>query len=299
MNNRSSFKEMLEDEMRSAPAGIAEYLQLKIDDQTVVIFVEGKDDVPFYTGLIASIESDCDLEFVECFSKTGVVNAHEFISRQDDVRLPRGHMFVCDRDYIDIEQRISENREIFITDYYSIESYLFDHDYIKHILLTKCRMTRMRDRERSVNEIMNRVQEFAFEIRYFAALMWCERLCGGSTNFDDYPINSWFEISGCGRFVCHLKSEETLYSKFGLNDGHRELYNSILKRTPDMDVRLWFRGKHLMQIIRKILSVLPIPNRHEVMSYFGKHGLHEYARSKKDYGSFEVYFWARVKKANA
>jgi hypothetical protein len=120
----SDFLESLRDARRSASA-VKHNFRLKYDDQNgnIYAFFESTDDVVFYFNHIKNrAHSAVSIETFICDGKAGVDNAYEFAEQSN---MLKNALFFVDRDLDDFDgSQVSSSRDIFLTEFYSIENYL-------------------------------------------------------------------------------------------------------------------------------------------------------------------------------
>lgn len=105
-------------------------LQYKSGADDVHVFVEGHDDISFYTHLIRRyIAPNRRIFMHECGNKRSVYETHQNIDRNIGTR--KGQLFFVDKDLSDIlGESYPSEMNIFVTEHYSIENYLVSEEML-------------------------------------------------------------------------------------------------------------------------------------------------------------------------
>lgn len=126
-----SYKDILIDSQKSAVAAYSKFLlQYNQFEDVVICFVEGKDIDYYYPRVSKRISSTKDIIFYPCNGRKEVEKVCEMIKSNLSIRKNIKIMYFCDRDYDLYEKK----EDIFYTDYYSIENYYANRDFIEKII---------------------------------------------------------------------------------------------------------------------------------------------------------------------
>ena len=120
-----------------SPAAICQKLRMAYvsDADEVYIMHEGRDDKYFYSALLKRItKKNTNLTFFCCGNRDGVVKAFKYICPMRQFN-PKRILYMVDRDYDEVlPAREPLPRQVFVTDYYSIESYFIARPCLEGIL---------------------------------------------------------------------------------------------------------------------------------------------------------------------
>lgn len=130
------------EDFREARASVAslkmEYMNLRqYGSDFLFVVVEGVQDKSFYYHLIKRLDDTVDIEFIVAQTKIAVLNLRGSLQNTLDYDL-KNTIFCVDRDYSDTVS----DKDLYVTDRYSIESYLVDpcvvEDFLKNDFNLNC-----------------------------------------------------------------------------------------------------------------------------------------------------------------
>ena len=127
------FRDLLIQEIENPHSILLEYkLKAKKDKPTVHLFVEGEGDKPFYGLFVRAVtQGTFRIEYYPCGDRNKVLEALAIIEEiQNNICL-----FFVDKDLTDfVQEETPENNRLYITDYYSIESFLVNPQILRTYL---------------------------------------------------------------------------------------------------------------------------------------------------------------------
>lgn len=129
---------MLDDLKSAQQSPVSVYHQFLLKNtnfaECVHIFVEGHDDLSFYTGFVRRfLPHPNRLHTYKCHNKLGVYETHTKVMKV--ISSKNIALFFVDKDFSDIlNENYSSAPNIYITDYYSIENYLVTDEIFERIL---------------------------------------------------------------------------------------------------------------------------------------------------------------------
>ena len=129
-------------------------------------FVEGKDDLGFYCGFIEHlIPDDWEVELWHAGGKDKVIQIHKYINWR---RFPKKRVcFFIDRDLSNlIPDKLPSDRNIYVTDKYSIENSIVTRGTCRRILTEVCGFSNVSHKE--MDQVCN---QFKTELKTFLVAM--------------------------------------------------------------------------------------------------------------------------------
>lgn len=128
-----NYKEFLIDSQKSGVSALLEFvLQYHNFDKVVASFVEGKDYSYYRSRVCENVDSENEVLFYPCNGKKEVELVKSMIDSNLNLKEEVKVLFFCDNDYgLD-----NKKNGIFYTDYYSVENYYSQEEFIKNII--KC-----------------------------------------------------------------------------------------------------------------------------------------------------------------
>ena len=270
-----SFKDLLIGARERAPSAITSFLQTTTDSDTIVAFVEGKDDEAFYCGYLVGVDGG-DVHFVQCYSKAGVLRAREFFVKSK-VRKPcKAAYFLCDSDF-DIYLHRGRVDGVFYTRHYSVESYLLDQEFFEFVLRKHCGLTRKKARQEVSASLFRSLCDAAQRLRFLFAAMCCVRSVGSDIDFDECPLVQFLDNTSEGGEILLIQPPEVL-RKLNLDEAHEQTVQEFSGVMEQHDFRCWLRGKHGWQLLKELIkrgSPSDVPASFK--AYFSVVGLREYS----------------------
>lgn len=126
------YAELLINEQSNVNATVLEFINSEYKSDDVIVFFEGIDDPPFYFDFLTAHFSNHTLRIYTCGGKKAMAEVKNFI---DDYSLkinPYKILYLRDRDFDQFNDRLP--KDMFVTKYYSIESYFADGSYIRYLI---------------------------------------------------------------------------------------------------------------------------------------------------------------------
>ncbi|GJD74240.1 DUF4435 domain-containing protein [Methylobacterium goesingense] len=126
------FAELLIKEQSNVNATVLEFINSEYKSDDVIVFFEGVDDPPFYFDFLSSHFTGHALRIYTCGGKKAMAEVKSFI---DDYELkinPHKILYLRDRDFDEFNNKLPN--DMFVTKYYSIESYFAEGAYIRYLI---------------------------------------------------------------------------------------------------------------------------------------------------------------------
>ncbi len=170
--------------------------QYKVNDDTIFCFVEGNEDVSFYSQFLERHKQN-DLKFIICNGKENVINNYKNLTWDfyDKKRI----LFFIDKDYDDyIENELINDENVFVTQYYSIENYLVNDITLKKFIIDNFFITNEDIIKTLVNNFRIQHQEYINQLKKISAWMMYCRKNKHKVNFNEIKISDLFKINSDG-----------------------------------------------------------------------------------------------------
>lgn len=239
-----------------SPATICQKLRLAYasDADEMYVLHEGRDDKHFYAEILKRINKKTKFAFFSCGNRSGVLKARNYIQPLDQFS-PKRIMYMIDRDYDEV-LAVSAHipNDVFVTDYYSIESYFVGSECIEKMLRHAIGIPAYNGSiERIQGEIEQTIHEFAASVRAMSACIIAHKAKGGAVEQDSVSIDKCFSFKNCCVGHKIKGSRAAALRCLGLTVSLREWriwYKTLLSNDP----RYWVRGKLFLWLLRKVLS---------------------------------------------
>lgn len=168
-----NYKQLLIDSQKSGVSALLEFvLQYHNFDKVVASFVEGK-DYPYYrTRVFENVNHDNEILFYPCNGKHEVELVKKMINSNLHLKNDVKVLYFCDKDYglDDID------KEIFYTDYYSVENYYSTEEFISNVLNNIFNINKYnpeyqiclnlyKEKYKKFNEQMRKINAYCYGIR--------------------------------------------------------------------------------------------------------------------------------------
>lgn len=222
----------------------------------VVCCLEGSDDIEFY---IPHVYRELGLhrnriDFVNCGGKGTVLQLWEW-TKERAWNLARVAFFV-DRDFDDFLQGNPSGPQLYVTDYYSIESHVMDPDFFDSVWQDSFRLSTADVRYRGWKQAYySGAISFGQILGFLLCTAIAAKKCGGLVDFNRVKVEELASISTDG----HVERSRRKLS-FSYSDVFAEPYpsrNDIREAraaTAQVDYRTWLRGKFLLWYSMAFLS---------------------------------------------
>jgi len=213
-------------------------------------FFEGSDDYDYYFGYVANkfIDSKSTEAYV-CNGKDEVIVARDLIIQN---RPDLMSIFFIDCDYDRYTNRDLSGVRTFITDYYSVESYLATPSHIEIIAKAKCLLDPSISEHRvAINEFWSRFSEFAERMRRLSATMIWLRQTGVVAHFGPLRLRKFGAVEESGEFVAEDKQVEELLKAVGQSEVLLDVpaidaIESLIAKENPLN---WIRGKFVLEYV--------------------------------------------------
>ncbi|SHE43398.1 DUF4435 domain-containing protein [Chryseobacterium takakiae] len=189
-----SLLDILDEKVLSPAASYIKIIsQYKSDDNTIFCFVEGIEDISFYSQFIErNIENE--LKFIVCNGKGNVIDNHK--SLDWNFYSKKRILFFIDKDFDDyIGQELYEDDNIFITELYSIENYLVDEHTLRKFIIDNCLISDETIINLAVENFKIQHKEYIGQLKKISAWMMYCRKHNYKVNFNDIKISDLFFIN--------------------------------------------------------------------------------------------------------
>src|SRR5690606_23160257 len=128
--------------------------QYSSNNQIKFCFVEGHEDILFYSQFLEKYITEENLKFINCNGKKNVINNYEALNWHfyDKKRA----LFFIDKDFDEYTMtKKTMDTNIYITDHYSIENYLTDENVLKKFIIHHCQI----DDEIIINSLVEKFKQ--------------------------------------------------------------------------------------------------------------------------------------------
>lgn len=179
---------------------VASYIKLlsqyKKNDDTIFCFVEGQEDIAFYSQYIER-HYNSEVKYIICYGKDNVLQNHQSIDWNSYCK--KRLLFFVDKDFDEyIKQEIQIDENLYSTDFYSIENFLVDDYVLKKFIRDNCFISD----ERIINDLIGefRIQrkKFISRLTKISAWMIYCRKNSFEVNFSDFKLSDMFKIDTNG-----------------------------------------------------------------------------------------------------
>ncbi len=247
-----NYKDVLVRAKIEAPSAIIQYFQSETSGDTVISFVEGDDDRTFYVKFIEDLANSDDILFINCGNKEGVIRAYSQYISLSEKKAGLCTLFICDKDYDDYIGAVIPGG-IFRTDYYSIENYMYNEQFVGKALMQFCGVSRARDRERIISDLFRTIDSYVDTVSAILASLIVERKVSSAFDADGNSIMkflAWDDVESRLKRVDVLDIMKIMGVPENLLSDVINTTNSIESE----DILVWFRGKYLLQFIRSVID---------------------------------------------
>lgn len=250
------FDSTLAEEQYAQTVGLVDLMYLEYSTDTVIVFVEGKDDCIFYAPIINKITPESEVEFIICGNKESLLNTQREVHSYKLAVDPKAMLFFCDTDF-DLLRGIEPISSVHYTEYYSIESYIGEESYIYRSIDIVLSSLKADKRKLIKSEFCRMSKECHKKLRRGMILLAIIREIYPYVDLDLVTCDDIIEISGSTinfrpKWASNIKRK--LDIKLDCESKHR--FRELLKKSESLDPKLWIRGKHLLQLYRNIGNAL-------------------------------------------
>lgn len=258
-NYQDDFVELLTREAQSAISILHEFrLSQASGPGFIHVFFEGVDDKHFYLTEIRRRDRDLDVFPYVCDGKKSVVRVKHLIDQDGDEE--KRCLFFIDRDHDDLVGGQPEaGQDLYITDYYSIESHISSVDSLEIVLVDLANIKKNSDKyEYIFNSYLFQFESFAHTMRSFMSWVLCMREAGNKLNLNNINLTNVFSFKDDGT----VSRKEGAFQKFRrcvtvdnaeIDITRYRYWHNYLK---NIEPKLWIRGKYDLWFFEKTLSCL-------------------------------------------
>lgn len=247
-----NYKQLLIDSQRSGVSALLEFvLQYHNFDKVIAGFVEGKDYSYYRSRVEENIDNQYEVLFYPCNGKSEVELVKNMIDSNLNLKNDVKVLYFCDNDY-----GIKDKKEgIFYTDYYSVENYYTQENFIKNIVVNVFNISKYNpDYNICISLFLNRYEEFYKQIVKVNAYCYGIRLYEKVYNkkradFNIIKISSFIENDSFQHFKMKKLDYEELKKIFSdkiviSNDDYKKYLEKIdttkLRGKWELQFVIWF-----------------------------------------------------------
>lgn len=219
------------------------------------IFVEGKDDIPFYQTHLKKLSGKDSIKPIECGGRKELIKYYDAFVKKEYCK-NKNILFFIDRDYA-----ISSigNRNIYITKGYSVENYFVSKKLLEDIIKNHFLIYETSVISKILSYYQNTLEKFHNNTLLLNAYL---KLCRKyeyineikeRKEFKDITINKLFDIS---YKECKVKKE--LLEIIESNE-YQITLNDVIEESSNFDknnYRWEFRGKYELEFFKKFIDSL-------------------------------------------
>lgn len=298
-----SLLDILDEKILTPAASYIKILsQYKKDNNTIFCFVEGNEDISFYSQFIERYKEN-DLKFIVCNGKENVIDNYNSLSWSfyDKKRV----LFFMDKDFDDfIGNTLVLDDNIFVTELYSIENYLVNEVTLRKFIIDNCLITNESVIDATILNFKIQHKEYIRQLKKVSAWMMYCRENKFNVNFNDIKISDLFEINSDGilikksissyisifEYICH----KTKTSHFNLP----QIKSYLIKINSESRSQKFIRGKydlHFMFLYLKYISDYIVLELSEEVKNHNKNNSEKIVRPKllvqfNEQNMFQVLF---------
>lgn len=231
-------------------------LQYNDDDDSIHLFFEGDEDPSFYMPVVRRYAGSRALFRYVSGGKSALGAIKEYLVKN---RYELGRvLFFADRDHDDLLGcQLPSDHQTFLTDFYSIESYLVGRVQAE-IVLVDLAGVRSTDKQCMVflDSIEARASEWRAALRPFMAYSLAAREAGLKPNMNNARLGDVFTVDGLSGTVRKKKGAFVAFKAALLRKDDVVEYADLLRWSRVLrhrDPRVWVRGKYLLWIFERAL----------------------------------------------
>lgn len=184
--------------------------QYKKDEKTLFCFVEGIEDVSFYSQFIERYNEE-NVKYIICNGKENVIDNYKNLDW--NFYNKKRVLFFIDKDFDDyIENELINDENVFITDFYSVENYLVGEYTLEKFIIDNCLINDEEIIKIAVSNFKIQHREYVNQIKMISAWMMYCRKNKFNVNFNEIKISDLFSIDDNG--VLKKKDISTYGGKF-------------------------------------------------------------------------------------
>ena len=148
--------------------------EYKTDNDVIFCFVEGNEDISFYSQFIERHKEN-ELKFIVCNGKENVIDNYNNLSWSfyDKKRV----LFFIDKDFDDyIGNALINDENVFVTELYSIENYLVNEITLRKFIIDNCLITNDDVINATIDNFKIQHKEYIRQLKKISAwMMYCRK----------------------------------------------------------------------------------------------------------------------------
>lgn len=285
-----NYKEFLIDSQKSGVSALLEFvLQYHNFDKVVASFVEGKDYSYYRSRVCENVDSENEVLFYPCNGKKEVELVKSMIDSNLNLKEEVKVLFFCDNDYgLD-----NKKNGIFYTDYYSVENYYSQEEFIKNIIKCVFNINKynpeyyiclnlFKNKYEEYYKQIIKINAYCYGIRVYEKNNHKDRMNLNSLKLSDFLENDGFEDFKMKKLnyneLKEIFSGQITISNDDYNEYLKIIDNSKLRGKWELQFVVWFLEK-LRNEIKNGTSGLNKNNRkiisfqNEIMTSMEKYAL--------------------------
>lgn len=285
-----NYKEFLIDSQKSGVSALLEFvLQYHNFDKVVASFVEGKDCSYYRSRVCENVDSENEVLFYPCNGKKEVELVKSMIDANLNLKEEVKVLFFCDNDYgLD-----NKKNGIFYTDYYSVENYYSQEEFIKNIIKCVFNINKynpeyyiclnlFKNKYEEYYKQIIKINAYCYGIRVYEKNNHKDRMNLNSLKLSDFLENDGFEDFKMKKLnyneLKEIFSGQITVSNDDYNEYLKIIDNSKLRGKWELQFVVWFLEK-LRNEIKNGTSGLNKNNRkiisfqNEIMTSMEKYAL--------------------------
>lgn len=268
-NNELITKESLICKRDLSNAAYLEILQkYNKNDKKKYFVVEGKDDVSFYTTIVSKYRNLINTVIVRANSRRNVVNTYKKINWRKYSK--KRIYFFYDRDLSEITKEESpKDKNIYVTDKYSIENSIFNSDLLINVLKTAYSLDQLEDYQiNKILSIYNKAKESFYEIYFLVmAIIVYWRTNDYICNINNLNDHILYKIDNCNLLCIFDKDidvEKYVYKQCCVEYQNVDYsrYKKLIENCGGIDNII--RGKYVLTFFVNMLNYI-VDNLHEIL----------------------------------
>lgn len=251
------YAEYLLAEARSDVAALHQFrLLFKNSSDDIHLFFEGEEDSLFYMPEVRRLSNNREIYIYDCGGKRNVIDVRDLIKNEGYQCV--NCMFFVDRDYDDyIGTQVSIDELTYITDYYSIESYISSVNSMEIVLQDIIRLSRADLEFTKIADSFNEALEsFYLKIRPLAAWIIAAKEDGCKPNLSNTKgLKGIIQLNDSGDVVFTEDGFKT-FKRNVLGAGGGPALRTAIKWRRLLEIescKLWTRGKYDIWFFRESL----------------------------------------------
>jgi hypothetical protein len=283
----TDFAELLLREQNNVNATVLEFINSEYKSDDIIVFVEGVDDPPFYFDFLTTEYPNRTMRIYTCGGKKALSEVKDFLNDYGLKIKPLKMFYLRDRDFDEFNNRLPD--DMFVTKYYSIESYFADGAYVKY-LINKFIPTLIREKSRDaiVSSVDDLMQKMTARLIVPMAVFCYLRREEVDVDFQKISIGDFFKYNAqVGNIIPERNRMRKIVPLIKMDDYilDKKEIRAICREFKDKNYKYWIKGKIALQMLRLSLKQVAVqiggPKQNSLESLSSKIGSFCFSQSRQ------------------